>query len=322
MATPTPTDRPLPSVSVVVPTYQRRAQLDAALGELLDRTAPAEVVVVDDGSTDGTAELLEDRAAAEPRLRPLRVPNGGPMAARVAGARHATGAVVLLLDDDVMPEAGVVDGHARRHAQDDRLVLLGAMPVGPGPVDRRSYPRDNYGRGYEDAVAAWRADPATVLPSLWAGHLSVRREALLAVADRLVGGPRHFHEDMDLGLFLLEDGLHGAFDPSLRAEHRYERAPDRYMIDAFRSGQGLAQTQRRHPAALPTDPLGGGGRAAALRRRLAGPSRAAGAARRLGALGVAVLGHLRLLDAQRAVASRLWRVEQQRGYRTEMESSR
>ena len=269
MGTPTRADGALPSVSVVVPTYQRRAVLDGVVTDLLERCAPAELVVVDDGSTDGSGELLARRAQDEPRLRPVTVENGGPMAARVAGARHASGEIVLMLDDDVRPQPGVVAGHARRHAAEDDLVLLGTMPVAPGPVDRMSYPRDLYGKAYEDAVALWSRDPEAILASFWTGHFSMPRAALLAVEDRLAGGPRHFHEDLDLGLILRDAGLHGAFDPELRAVHAYERAPDRYMVDGFRSGEGLAQTRRRHPEAL--DVLGDRSPAAA-----APPRRGAG----------------------------------------------
>ena len=69
------------------------------------------------------------------------------------------------------------------------------------------------------------------------------------------------------------------------------------------------------------DPFAGGGRAAAARRWLAGPSPVAAAGRRAGALFVSALGLARLLPMQRVVASRLWRVEQERGYRAELEKT-
>jgi len=78
-----------PDVSVVVPTYQRAAFLGASLESLLAQEGVAfEVVVVDDGSTDGTAELLA--AQADARIRPLIRRHGGIAAA--SGQRRDTGA--------------------------------------------------------------------------------------------------------------------------------------------------------------------------------------------------------------------------------------
>src|SRR5438046_10244150 len=90
--------------SVVIPTRNRRATLTA----LLERVAPqaaaagAEVVVVDNGSTDGTREALA-RLAAEGRLRVVLEPTPGATRARNAGAPPAPGEVIAFVDDDSLP---------------------------------------------------------------------------------------------------------------------------------------------------------------------------------------------------------------------------
>jgi len=88
-----------PDVSVVVPTYQRAALLGASLESLLAQDGVAfEVVVVDDGSTDGTAELLA--AYADARVRPVIRPHGGIAAARNAGIAAARAPFVAFHDSD------------------------------------------------------------------------------------------------------------------------------------------------------------------------------------------------------------------------------
>src|SRR5689334_7590279 len=80
-----------PLVSIVVPTYNRRAGLERLLLALAAQTLPAErfeVVVVDDGSDDGTAQLLATRATPY-RLRAVNQANAGPAAARNVGVRRA-----------------------------------------------------------------------------------------------------------------------------------------------------------------------------------------------------------------------------------------
>lgn len=91
-----------PNVSVILPTYNRAALLRSAIGALLQQTAAAdtyEIVVVDNNSTDGTADLLA--SIDDGRLRAIREPRQGLSFARNSGLAAARGAIVALTDDDV-----------------------------------------------------------------------------------------------------------------------------------------------------------------------------------------------------------------------------
>ncbi len=95
--------RPL-TVSVIVPTYNRAAFVGAAIQSALDQSrVPDEILVIDDGSTDDTPEVLSQFAAP---VIVVRQPNRGRSAARNAGLAHATGDAVIFLDSDdlLMPE--------------------------------------------------------------------------------------------------------------------------------------------------------------------------------------------------------------------------
>ena len=92
-----------PRISVVIPTYQRVESCRRAVSSALEQELPAlEVLVCDDGSTDGTQDALESWAREEPRLRYLRLPRnfGAPAAARNLGTQRARGEWVAFLDDD------------------------------------------------------------------------------------------------------------------------------------------------------------------------------------------------------------------------------
>lgn len=90
-------------VSTIIPTFNRQEQLALALDSVISQTVKLhEIVVVDDGSTDGTQEMLQEFARLHPdvRLIVIRQKNRGPAAARNAGIKVATGELVAFLDDD------------------------------------------------------------------------------------------------------------------------------------------------------------------------------------------------------------------------------
>ncbi len=89
---------PNPSVSVIIPTYNRGWTLRAAVDSVLAQTyRDFELIVVDDGSTDDTAEILQSYG---PDIQVLRQANAGVSAARNAGVRLAKGAFIAFLDSD------------------------------------------------------------------------------------------------------------------------------------------------------------------------------------------------------------------------------
>ncbi len=98
---------PTASVAIVIPAYNHeRFVADAVRSALAQGDRVSEVVVVDDGSKDGTADVV--RSISDPRLRLITQANAGPSAARNRGWRATTARWVQFLDaDDQLPEGGV-----------------------------------------------------------------------------------------------------------------------------------------------------------------------------------------------------------------------
>jgi CDP-glycerol glycerophosphotransferase len=91
----------LPLISVIIPVYDVAAYLPQCLDSVLGQAGDVEVIAVDDASPDGCGALLDDRAAADPRLHVIhRAVNGGPGAARNAGLARASGEYVWFVDAD------------------------------------------------------------------------------------------------------------------------------------------------------------------------------------------------------------------------------
>jgi glycosyltransferase involved in cell wall biosynthesis len=131
-----------PDVSVVVSTYNRRAFLPALVASLgaqdLDRSR-FEVVIVDNGSSDGAWEALQFAVGdASFALLAARAPvNLGPGGGRNLGLRYARGTLIAFTDDDCLPDPGWVGALAE--AADGTTIVQGPVrPAGtrPGPWDR------------------------------------------------------------------------------------------------------------------------------------------------------------------------------------------
>jgi dolichol-phosphate mannosyltransferase len=91
-------------LSVIMPVYNEEEAIVAAVDEVqrcvLDLVQGAELVVVNDGSRDGTAALLDRVSAADPRVRVIHQPNGGHGSAVLTGLKATTGEYVFLIDSD------------------------------------------------------------------------------------------------------------------------------------------------------------------------------------------------------------------------------
>lgn len=116
-------------VSVVIPTYNRLPRLKQVLAALECQNYPLaqfEVIVVSDGSSDGTHEYLQ-HLSTPLLLNFVPQANGGPAAARNNGIACASGEYVLFLDDDVVPEPALIAEHMRFHGAAPGQIVLGPM---------------------------------------------------------------------------------------------------------------------------------------------------------------------------------------------------
>jgi glycosyltransferase involved in cell wall biosynthesis len=107
------------TLSVVIPTYNRCGTLLKAISAYTNQTAVggiAEIIVVDDGSTDSTGALVSQLASYAPvPIRYFRQDNKGPAAARNVGIREAHSKLILFTDDDIIPEPALAAEHLEWH---------------------------------------------------------------------------------------------------------------------------------------------------------------------------------------------------------------
>jgi GT2 family glycosyltransferase len=212
-----------PQVSIVVPTYNRKASLQRLLLALGDQTLPAdqfEVIVVDDGSTDGTPEVLEALPVPYPLVR-LRQANQGPGAARNLGVARARAELIVFLDDDVVPLPTLLEQHLDVHHRQPEAVVIG--PMVPPP----NWPRPAWVRWEEQILdVQYRAMVAGEFDctprQFYTANASLRRERFMAAG----GFDSSFKraEDVEMAYRMRDQGAHFVFLADASVYHYAERS--------------------------------------------------------------------------------------------------
>ena len=143
----------IPKVTVVVPAYNVSKYIQEALVSLEKQTfTDFEVLIVDDGSTDDTANVVQKFCQRDSRFKLLQKPNGGLSSARNYGIHHAQGEYIALLDgDDVYHKDKLATHVARLYSRDDvglvysasrtirddgkpTFITLSGKPIHPDPL--------------------------------------------------------------------------------------------------------------------------------------------------------------------------------------------
>ncbi|OQA20036.1 MAG: GalNAc(5)-diNAcBac-PP-undecaprenol beta-1,3-glucosyltransferase [Chloroflexi bacterium ADurb.Bin360] len=100
----------LQTVTVIIPTYNRAGMLAKVLPSYLQFPLMQEVLVIDDGSTDDTSEIVREFASSDSRIRLIQQPrNLGRILARNTGIEQATGELLLMSEDDLALAPGSLD---------------------------------------------------------------------------------------------------------------------------------------------------------------------------------------------------------------------
>jgi GT2 family glycosyltransferase len=237
------------TLTVGVCSYQRRDSIVRLVDGLnaLARCQPTawegvDVVVVLDGSTDGSREALDALDSALP-LQVHWQANAGLASARNACLARATGQIVWFLDDDLVPAAGAIDLHRRIHEEQDRVVVVGPCLIPEDmevPAGVRQWWRDRY-----DELAAIEGRPR--FDQFFVANSTIPRELLHAVGgfDERFSG--YGWEDFELGVRVLAADVRFTYEPRAISWH-YTETDDHLAFDRQRViGRTTAEMFRIHP---------------------------------------------------------------------------
>lgn len=232
----------VPKVSVVIPCYNQGRYLRDAVDSVLSQShGHVEVVVVNDGSTDDTADVA---ASYGERIRVVSQPNAGLAAARNAGIRVAQGAYVMVLDADDTLDADCVEHRLQPFLDNEKV---GIVAGGFRLVDADLVP-------YPDEAQRWRTprgdSPALYIREAWSPTcglmLSKRALAVCGLFDPFLRAC----EDWDMQMRVTRRFEH-VYEPAMRANYR--QLPGSMSRDHLVMYDSLVQVLRKNRAYASND---------------------------------------------------------------------
>ena len=226
-------------VSVIVPVRDKVATVEATLQSLLRTSYPMEIIVVDDGSTDGTVALVERYTLLGVRL--VRQPDAGTAAALNTGIALARGNLIVTTDGDTVLGPDTISLLVRPFTRSDVGAVRGTLKVGDGDgvLSRRPQSEDTAWSGLDDRLF----DASGCIPTVPVALGAFRREAL---AD--VGGVSSDTraEDTDLTMALLRAGWRVVHERDAVAWTEPPSSLGQLLRQRSRSSHGLAQAIWKH----------------------------------------------------------------------------
>ena len=234
-------------VSVVIPTYNRRPILEKCLLALERQQACREidryeVVLVDDGSTDGTPDWLRGAAERFPHVRLIEQSHGGPAEGRNRGVDHAHGDVIVFIDSDLVVTDSFLSCHASSlvrswEARGDRLCFTYGAVVNTANFEQPTAERHKL----RDLSWAYFAT----------GNVAIAKEVLQRAGLFDTGFRLYGWEDLELGERLRRTGVQLIKCPAAVGYHWHpaltlDQIPRLIEVEGERARMGLVFF-RKHP---------------------------------------------------------------------------
>jgi len=199
----------LSEISVVIPAYNAGHNLDKCL-DAIERlvVSPLEVIVVDDGSSDGSIERAAMRG-----IRILAAPRRqGPAAARNIGAKVAQGRILFFLDSDVCVHCDALERVTAALSDPGVDAVIGSYDDDPSSPDFLSQ--------YKNLMHCFvHQTSCSEASTFWSGCGAIRRDVFLELSGFDANYKRPAIEDIELGYRMREAGRRILLDRDLRARH-------------------------------------------------------------------------------------------------------
>jgi len=236
-------------ISIVIPTYNNIELLNNCLSSLLNQSFPTdkyEIIVVDDGSTDSTADMVKS-IRAENRIKYFYQPNQGPALARNQGAEIARGDIIVFTDSDCVARKDFIEQIYKSFADNPEIAgVMGAYRTRQRNMVSRFAQAEFENRyrklarpRYIDFVATYAA--------------AFRRNIFLELKGFDPGFPVASNEDVEFSYRLAERGYKMVFNPGAIVYHRHPETVYDYLKSKFGRAFWRMQVYKLHPEKIQKD---------------------------------------------------------------------
>jgi glycosyltransferase involved in cell wall biosynthesis len=232
-------------VSVVVPAYNAEKTINTCLTALVGQTYPhglREIIVVDDGSTDSTADIV-----GRYPVRLIRQSNKGPASARNAGANTSTGEIIMFTDSDCAPEPDWIEQMLKPFANPAVCAVKGAYKSNQPQLTAR-FSQVEFEERFELLKRAESIDMVDTYSAAF------RREVFVGAGGFDESFPSANNEDTDLSYKLSLAGKKMAFNPDAIVYHMgHPACVERYLKVKFWRGYWRMVVYERYPKKMVKD---------------------------------------------------------------------
>ena len=227
-----------PQISIIIPTYNGQNRIGACLDALSNQTATAsyEILVIDDGSNDRTAELVAQRNG----VRLIRQQNAGPGAARNNGVKEARGDIILFIDDDCIAEPDWLENMLKPFDHPEVAGAKGAYLTRQKSLTARFVQIE-----YEEKYDQLKKHPYIDLIDTYSA--AFRRDVFLSSGGYDLSYPTASVEDRELSLRLAHAGHKLVFQPKALVWHTHIDNMGGYLRKKFKNGYWIVHTMKANP---------------------------------------------------------------------------
>jgi len=230
--------RPDPAISVIVSTRNRTQYLPEVLRTLAAQecSVPFEVIIIDNGSTDGTSALLEEWCHRDTRFRTAREPRPGLSRGKNAGVRMARAPLLVFTDDDMRVDPRWLESYRSLFSGHEGELLVAGGPVIPIPHDLGPWPEWLDDEALADVGLLNHGDQRALVrfEYVWGGNIAVPKpvfdrlglwdeKAGLQADQRVTREDSQFYEDTELQDRVRQAGGSAWFCPEAVVYHRVDR---------------------------------------------------------------------------------------------------
>lgn len=239
-------------LSVVIPTYNRESILAKCIEALFKQTLPPdryEIIVVNDGSTDGTNHTVKMISSQTPvEIRYLEQDHRGPAAARNLAIKNSSGQIILIIGDDIIATPNLLEEHMNWHLEfpEENIAVLGYVTWSE---EMKKTPflewleRSRFQFGYHliqnDTASFW---------FFYTCNISIKKEFLINHGLFDEDFPYAAYEDTDLGYRLMQEGLQIKYNRNA-VGHHYHPGINLYTFRKrmVLAGENEAIFSKKHP---------------------------------------------------------------------------